>query len=50
MHSRYSGKDEIMPDEKITFVNGEPAKCGCQMEFSSGGAAADTAMIAVDGI
>jgi hypothetical protein len=26
-----------MPDEKITFVNGEPAKCGCQMKFSSGG-------------
>ena len=26
-----------MPDEKITFVNGEPAKCGCRMEFSSGG-------------
>ncbi len=26
-----------MPEEKITFVNGEPAKCGCQMEFSSGG-------------
>jgi hypothetical protein len=26
-----------MPEEKITFVNGEPAKCGCQMKFSSGG-------------
>jgi len=26
-----------MPDEKITFVNGAPAKCGCQMKFSSGG-------------
>lgn len=25
-----------MPDEKITFVNGEPAKCGCRMELSAG--------------
>jgi hypothetical protein len=36
MHSRYSGKDEVMPEEKLTFVNGEPAECGCQMKFSSG--------------
>lgn len=26
-----------MSDQKITFVNGKPAKCGCKMEFSSGG-------------
>jgi len=26
MHSRYSGKDDVMPEEKITFVNGEPAQ------------------------
>lgn len=26
-----------MPEQKITFVNSEPAKCGCKMEFSSGG-------------
>lgn len=26
-----------MPIEKISFVNGEPAKCGCLMKFSSGG-------------
>lgn len=26
-----------MPEEKIVFVNSEPAKCGCKMEFSSGG-------------
>lgn len=26
-----------MPEQKITFVNGLPAKCGCKMEFSSGG-------------
>jgi hypothetical protein len=40
--SRYSGKDEVMPEEKsakleqISFVNGAPADCGCVMKFSSG--------------
>jgi hypothetical protein len=26
-----------MPEETIVFVNDGPAKCGCQMKFSSGG-------------
>ncbi|WP_430444893.1 MAG: hypothetical protein ACQZ2J_27720 [Pseudomonas piscis] len=26
-----------MPEEKIVFINGAPAKCGCKMDFSSGG-------------
>ena len=30
MHSRYSGKDEVIPEEKITFVNGEPVNTACQ--------------------
>ena len=26
-----------MPAEKISFVNGKPADCGCQIQYSSGG-------------
>ena len=26
-----------MPEEKIVFINGAPAKCGCKVNFSSGG-------------
>ena len=31
-----------MPEEKIVFVNSEPAKSGCQMEFSVAAATTPT--------
>ena len=31
-----AAKDEVMPEEKIVFVNDKPADCGCTLAFSDG--------------
>lgn len=31
------GEDKVMPEDKLKFVNGEDAQCGCKLQFSDGG-------------